>query len=358
MKGFIIGTGVILGLTLGFIPKLYEAKPRWWKLSAVIFLLIAILLTFVPYVASNFATFKFISQNITNFSGPLYFKIDSINIHQDSLGSNSYEIVISNPNNPSAKEILLVPSDMINNSFKLRDKMIAEVSYDTQGKKFIFSKVVASNPLLVLPYVPQLGEQIRIMNLHVPCAWVAVIAYFISMFNSIQFLRTKKFEYDEISSSSAFLGSLFAVLATVTGMIWAKINWGSFWNWDPRQTSIFVLLLIYFAYFILRQSIENYEIKARLSSVYSIIAFLTVPFLVFIMPRLLEGNHPGSANSPNIGPILSSQENTLSILQTLGFSLGFLSFTLLFFWLLNIRVRILKINKLILLRRKNGGLSS
>ncbi len=358
MKGIIIGTGVILGLILGFVPKLYERKPKWWKISAVIFLLIAILLTFVPYVASNFATFKFIAQNIPNFSAPLYFKIDNINKHQDSLGSNSYEILVSNPNNPAAKEILLVPNSMIDYSFKPQDRIIAEVSYDSRGKKFIYSKFVASNPLLVLPYVPQLGEQIRIMNLHVPCAWVAVIAYLISMFNSVQLLRTKKFEFDEISASSALLGSLFAVLATVTGMIWAKINWGSFWNWDPRQTSIFVLLLIYFSYFILRQSIENYEIKARLSSVYSIIAFITVPFLVFIMPRLLEGNHPGSANSPNIGPILSSQENTLSILQTLGFSFGFLSFTMLFFWLLNIRVRISKISKVLELRRQNGGLSN
>lgn len=353
MKGFIIGTGVILGLILGFIPKLYEVKPRWWKVSAVIFLSFAIILTFLPYVASNFATFKLLAKNIPNFTAPVYFKIEKINKSSDSLGSSSYEVLVSNPNNPTAKEILLVPNGITANSLEPNDKIIAEVSYDLQDNKLIFSKIVASNPLLVLPYVPQLGEQIRIMNLHVPCAWVAVVAYLISMFNSIHYLRTKRFEFDEISSSSAFLGSLFAVLATVTGMIWAKINWGSFWNWDPRQTSIFVLLLIYFSYFILRQSIENYEIKARLSSVYSIIAFITVPFLVFIMPRLLEGNHPGSSNSPNIGPILSSQENTLSILQTLGFSLGFLSFTMLFFWFLNIRVRISRINKL-LLWRNNG----
>lgn len=339
MKGIIIGLGVLLGLTLGFFPSLQKNKPIWWKLLVAISILVTIILTFAPYVGSNFATFKFVAKNIPNFTGPLYFRVKEISNDFTTVGSN-YKIIIANPQNPLIIDSLLVSANPLQKEFQQNEKVIAEVTYDLENQIFKYNRTIVSNPLWVLPFVPQLGEQIRIMNIHVPFAWVAVVAYFISMFYSIRFLKSKKHEYDLIASSSASLGTIYAILATITGMIWAKFNWGSFWNWDPRQTSIFVLLLIYLAYFVLRQSLENFEIKARLSSVYSIIAFVTVPFLVFIMPRLLEGNHPGSANSPNLGPILSAKEDSISLIQTLGFSFGFFSFSLLFFWLLNLKIRI------------------
>jgi heme exporter protein C len=150
-------------------------------------------------------------------------------------------------------------------------------------------------------------------------------------------------EYDLKATASAEIGTIFTILATVTGMIWAKLNWGSFWNWDPRETSIFILLLIYGAYFALRSALENEELKARLSSVYSIIAFITVPFFVFILPRLLTGLHPGSSNDNSSGPVVSTQANTLNFLQQITFSLGFTSISLIFFWMLNIRYRMKKL---------------
>ncbi len=358
MKGIIIGSGVLLGLFLGLFPSFKGTKPLWWKGLVILFFFITIILTFVPFVASNFATFKFVANNVNLFKGPLYFRVTEIIPKlKDINNPNSFKIIVSNPKYQDVLDSLLILGVPLPKEFQIGQKIIANVSYDTQKKVFIYDKSIAVNPFWVLPFVPQLGEQIRIMNFHVPSAWVAVVAYLLSMFYSIKYLKNRRFEDDEIASSSAFLGTIFAILATVTGMIWAKFNWGSFWNWDPRQTSIFVLLLIYFAYFVLRQSIENYETKARLSSVYSIIAFVTVPFLVFIMPRLLEGNHPGSANSPNIGPILSPQEGSLSLLQTFGFSFGFLSFTLLFFWILNLKIRFTKLN-LSFYRRLNGKFSN
>ncbi|MFN3269487.1 MAG: cytochrome c biogenesis protein [Candidatus Kapaibacteriota bacterium] len=352
MKGLIIGSGVILGLVLGFLPSFQRRKPIWWIFLSVLFMFVTIFLTFVPFVGSNFATLKFVAKNIPNFVGPLYFKVHDIQkFDSDPEKTTVSKIIVSNPRVEGVFDSLFVRGDLPK-EFQIGEKLIAEVKYNPTTQHFEYLKTIAVNPLLVLPYVPQLGEQIRIMNFHVPCAWVAVVAYLISMFFSIKYLLYHKFEDDDISSASALLGTIFAILATVTGMIWAKFNWGSFWNWDPRQTSIFVLLLIYFAYFVLRQSIDNAEMKARLSSVYSIVAFVTVPFLVFVMPRLLAGNHPGSANSGNAGPILSTQEGTLNLLQTFGFSFGFLSFTMLFFWLLSLKIRINQIHKLIL-RQEN-----
>lgn len=140
-------------------------------------------------------------------------------------------------------------------------------------------------------------------------------------------------DYDITSASSAGLGLLFAILATTTGSLWAKFTWGSFWNWDPRQTSIFVLLLIYGAYFALRSSIEGEEKRATLSSVYAIIAGVTSPFFIFIMPRLVEGLHPNEA-------FVSQGKISMNLTMLIIFLCSMAGFTALYFWILNIKVRL------------------
>ena len=187
-----------------------------------------------------------------------------------------------------------------------------------------------------IPKIGILGDKARIIFLHVPTAWLSVLAFLLSMIYSIQYLRKKDFIYDIKAVSAAEIGFLFSILATVTGSIWAKFSWGSFWNWDPRETSIFILLIIYGAYFSLRSAIEVPEQKAKLSSVYSIIAFVTVPFFVFIMPRIIESLHPD--------PIINAEGkiNMDGTMRIVFFSSLF-GFTLLFFWILNIKIRLEKI---------------
>ncbi len=187
-----------------------------------------------------------------------------------------------------------------------------------------------------IPKIGILGEKARIIFLHVPTAWLSVLAFLLSMIYSIQYLRKKDFIYDIKAVSAAEIGFLFSILATVTGSIWAKFSWGSFWNWDPRETSIFILLIIYGAYFSLRSAIEVPEQKAKLSAVYSIIAFVTVPFFVFIMPRIIESLHPD--------PIINAEGkiNMDGTMRMVFFSSLF-GFTLLFFWILNIKIRLEKL---------------
>jgi heme exporter protein C len=88
-------------------------------------------------------------------------------------------------------------------------------------------------------FIPGLGERARIIFLHVPSAWLSVIAFFVSMLYGIKYLNSRDIVNDIKSSASAEIGFLFCFVTTVTGSIWAKFNWGSFWNWDPRETSIF-----------------------------------------------------------------------------------------------------------------------
>jgi len=190
------------------------------------------------------------------------------------------------------------------------------------------------------PIIPGLEEKARIIFFHVPTAWIAVIAFLMAMVNGIQYLRKNDLEYDVRSSSAAGLGLVFCVLATVTGAIWAKFNWGAYWNWDPRQTSIFVLMLIYGAYFALRSAIDIDEKRASLSAVYAIIAFVTVPFLVFIMPRMMTGLHPGSASDDGAGPVVDFSMDTPMYIVFISSLIGF---TLLYLWMYELRVRLGKI---------------
>lgn len=144
----------------------------------------------------------------------------------------------------------------------------------------------------MVPPVEGLGYLVRIVFFHIPVAWVAVLAFFLSAGWSIQYVRTRDMQYDRKSSAAATLGLFFCLLATVSGAIFAKLTWGAYWNWDPRQTTIFILLLIYGAYLVLRASIQDEEQRARISAVYALLSSVTVPFLVFIIPRFYFSLHP------------------------------------------------------------------
>lgn len=198
------------------------------------------------------------------------------------------------------------------------------------------------------PFIPGLEENAKIIFFHVPTAWLTVIAFFMTAYFGVQYLRKKDLNDDAKSYAAAQLGIIFCILATVTGSVWSKFAWGSFWSWDPRQTSIFALLLIYGAWFALRSSLESEEKRATLSAVYAVIAFITVPFFIFIMPRIMTGLHPGSADDTNAGPIIDFKMNSN---MQLIFFLSMAGFTILYFWMWRLGYKSLiikdKVNKLL-----------
>lgn len=144
----------------------------------------------------------------------------------------------------------------------------------------------------LVPPAEGLGYLVRIAFFHIPVAWVAVLAFLVSAIAAGQYLRTRQLKYDSISACSARLGFIFCLLATVSGAVFAKLTWGAYWNWDPRQTTVFVLLLIYGAYLALRSAIEEEERRAGVTAVYALLACMTVPFLVFVIPRMYFSLHP------------------------------------------------------------------
>ncbi len=180
------------------------------------------------------------------------------------------------------------------------------------------------------PIIPGLDQLAKIIFFHVPTAWLAVLAFLMAMIYGIKYLVKSDLDDDARSNAALQLGFVFSILATITGSIWAKFTWGAFWHWDPRETSIFILLLIYGSLFALRSAVENEDKRAKLSAVYSIIAFLTVPFFIFIMPRIMTGLHPGSANDDTSGPVVDFRMNAN---MQLIFYLSLTAFTILYFWM-------------------------
>lgn len=177
------------------------------------------------------------------------------------------------------------------------------------------------------------GESSRILFFHVPMAWASFAGFIGAAVWSILFLTSRDFRHDRKAHAAIQLGLLFGVLATVTGAIWARIEWGAYWNWDPRQTSILISLLFYGAYLALRGAVEDPEKRARLSAAYAILGLVVTPFLYWIMPRLTFSLHPE--------PLVNAEgkaDMDAEILQVLLAS-G-VGFTILFFWIHNLQTRI------------------
>ncbi len=191
---------------------------------------------------------------------------------------------------------------------------------------FIWMTLVILGAFLWAPLAEGLGEYTRILYFHVPVAWVTVVAFLIGAVYSGLYLRKRDIILDKKAEAAGQLGFLFCILATVTGSVWAKMSWGSFWNWDPRETSIFILLLVYAAYFALRSAIEQPERRAALGSVYALLAFITVPFFIFIVPRVYASLHPD--------PLINTQGKIHMDGKMLAVFLSSLfGFTVIFFWM-------------------------
>ncbi|WP_029215287.1 cytochrome c biogenesis protein [Kallotenue papyrolyticum] len=152
---------------------------------------------------------------------------------------------------------------------------------------------------LIVPEYQGLGNTGRIIMVHVPTAWLSMLAFSVAAWQSVQYLRRRRVEHDERALAATELGLLFATLATLTGSMFAKVVWGAWWNWEPRETSILILLLIYAAYFALRSAIDDAERRRQLAAVYALFAFVTAPLLIFVVPRLYDTTlHPNCAFLP------------------------------------------------------------
>lgn len=198
------------------------------------------------------------------------------------------------------------------------------------------------------PFQVIIFESIRNLMWHVPMWFTMFALMFISFVQSIKLLNAsgresgkdvsvdfkKVMRIDTKAAVSASTGLLFCILGLITGSIWARFTWGAWWTNDPQLNGALVVFLMYAAYFILRNAMNDEEKRARLSAIFNIFAFILLVILLMVMPRFAEGLHPGKSGNP----AFSSYDLDSSLRSV--FYPAVLGYILLGYWIYSLHLRI------------------
>jgi heme exporter protein C len=183
-----------------------------------------------------------------------------------------------------------------------------------------------------VPELPILHESIRNLYFHVPMWFSMIVLFAVSVFYSVKYLRSNNAEDDFKAVEAINTGIVFGILGIVTGAIWAKFTWGQAWSFDVKQNYAAIALLLYFAYLVLRNAIDEEQKRAKISAIYNIFAFPMMVVLLFVLPRLSDSLHPGNGGNPGFNSYdLDSRMRMVFYPACLGWILiGYWIYTLLF----------------------------
>jgi heme exporter protein C len=192
-----------------------------------------------------------------------------------------------------------------------------------------------------VPRLAILNETIRNLYFHVPMWFAMTFLLLISFSYSIAYLSKNKTAQDFMAVESANMGLVYGILGILTGMLWAKNTWGTYWTSDPKLNAAAVGILVYLAYFVLRGSMQDEQRRARVSAIFNIFAFPTFVALIYIMPRLTDSLHPGNGGNPGFNSYdLDSNMRKVFYPANLGF-------ILLGVWITSLRVRVRKVEQVL-----------
>ncbi len=175
----------------------------------------------------------------------------------------------------------------------------------------------------------------RIFYFHIGSNIAALLGFLGSVVGSIGYLVSRRMVWDRWAAASVEIGTVFGILVLLSGAIWAKPAWNTYWTWDPRLTTASITVLIYIAYMLFRNGFDDAETRARFASVYAMFAFLSVP-LTYYSARLFRSIHPIVFDGGN-----EEAQGGFAIGPTMGqtLTMAMIGFALLFFALLFHRVR-------------------
>jgi len=181
------------------------------------------------------------------------------------------------------------------------------------------------------------GNVQRIMYLHVPAVLTAYLAFGLVLLGSIGYLATRRAAWDRLAAAAAELGVLFTGLTIVSGSIWGKPTWGTWWTWDARLTSTAVLFLVYVGYLLLRNLIEDADARARYAAVVGIVGTLNIPIVHFSVKWWRALHQPSTILGPEPSPIDPAIGLALFV--------NWVAFTLLFAYFLSRRIEIARLEE-------------
>lgn len=196
--------------------------------------------------------------------------------------------------------------------------------------------------LIKVPIIGNLHQTIRNLFFHVPMWFGQMVLLLVSMIYAIRYLRSGNLADDIYAREYARTGIIFGILGLVTGAIWASYTWGEPWSNDPKQIAVAIALLIYLAYFVLRNSMPDMDKRARVSSVYNIFAYFIYVPLIMVLPRLVQSLHPGGQGVEG-NPAMSGKD--LDPTMRLVFWPAVIGWTLLGVWISTLSIRISKIKE-------------
>jgi len=213
----------------------------------------------------------------------------------------------------------------------------------------LVSYTVIAGFLMPVPRMDILNETIRNLYFHVPMWFTMLALDLAACIYSVKYLMTTKLEDDIYAVQFTNAGIFFSIMGMITGMVWARFTWGSFWSNDPKQTGTAMSMLIYCAYLILRGGIKDDEKKAKISAVYNIFAFCMMIPLIFILPRFVDSLHPGNGGNPAFG------KYDLDNQMRLVFYPAVVAWLLLGFWMATLKIRVGIVEHHLELRSDNNG---
>ncbi|WP_344673255.1 cytochrome c biogenesis protein [Sphingobacterium kyonggiense] len=185
-----------------------------------------------------------------------------------------------------------------------------------------------------VPVLYILNETIRNVYFHVPMWFTMMVLYLISLVYSIKYLNTSKREYDFMAVEAVNTGVLFCICGLLTGMLWANITWGTPWTNDPQLNGAAITTLMYLAYLVLRNALEEEQKRAKISAIYNIFAFPIMIVLIYILPKMNDSLHPGSGGNSTFGS-LDMDNNMRPVFYT-----AVIGWILIGIWIATLRYRI------------------
>ncbi|EEI91514.1 cytochrome c biogenesis protein CcsA [Sphingobacterium spiritivorum] len=184
-----------------------------------------------------------------------------------------------------------------------------------------------------VPTLPILHESIRNVYFHVPMWFAMLTLYLISVIYSVKYLNSGNMKYDLIAVEAVNTGIIFCFLGLGTGMLWANITWGDPWPKDPKLNSSAIATLMYLAYLVLRNALDEEQKRAKISAIYNIFAFPVMIVLLYVLPRLTDSLHPGNGGNSTFSDI-DLDNNLRPVLYAAG-----LGWSLIGVWIGSLRYR-------------------
>jgi heme exporter protein C len=191
--------------------------------------------------------------------------------------------------------------------------------------------------LVIAPADYQQGDSFRIMYVHVPCAWMSLLAYAFMAANGFVALVWRIKLSETLAMASAPIGAAFTFITLVSGSVWGKPTWGTWWTWDARLTSTAVLFLVYVGYLLLRATADEPERRARFAAVAGIVGTANIPIVHFSVKWWRALHQPSTILGPEPSPIAPPIAHALAA--------NWVAFTLLFAYLLTLRMAVARLEE-------------